>query len=57
MNILETIIAQKRKEVAEKKRSMDIDSLMSSSTAFGRKCFSLKEALTSEGATGHHRRV
>jgi len=52
MNILETIIAQKRKEVDEKKRSMDIDSLMSSSTAFGRKCFSLKEALTSEGATG-----
>ena len=52
MNILETIIAQKRKEVHEKKRSMDIDSLMSSSTAFGRKCLSLKDALTSDGATG-----
>jgi len=52
MNILETIIAQKRKEVDEKKRSVDIESLLSMSTAFGRKCLSLKGALTSEGATG-----
>ena len=52
MNILETIIAQKRKEVDDKQRSMAIDSLMSSSTAFGTNCLSLKDALMSDRATG-----
>ncbi len=45
MNILETIIAQKHKEVAEKKAMMDIDFLKFMSSDFDRQCYSLKDAL------------
>ena len=45
MNILETIIEQKKKEVAEKKQSMDIDFLKSLNAGFDRKGLSLKEKL------------
>ncbi len=45
MNILETIIAQKKKEVAEKKAIMDIDFLKFMSNDFDRQCYSLKDAL------------
>ena len=45
MNILETIVAQKRKEVAEKKATMNIDSLKSMNNGFDRKPISLKQKL------------
>ena len=45
MNILETIIAQKKKEVAEKKENMDIDFFRSMNADFDKKGLSLKEKL------------
>ncbi|HEX5152750.1 MAG TPA: indole-3-glycerol phosphate synthase TrpC [Parafilimonas sp.] len=45
MNILETIIEQKKREVAEKKQSMDIAFLKSLNSDFERKGLSLKEKL------------
>src|SRR5215831_18618146 len=45
MNILETIIAQKKREVAEKKQYMDIAFLKSLNSDFNRKGLSLKEKL------------
>ncbi len=45
MNILENIIAQKKKEVADKKAMMDIDFLKFMSKDFDRKCYSLKDTL------------
>ncbi|MEP6682376.1 MAG: indole-3-glycerol phosphate synthase TrpC [Parafilimonas sp.] len=50
MNILETIVAQKKKEVAEKKASMDIDFLKFMSTDFDRKTISLKQKLMANSA-------
>jgi indole-3-glycerol phosphate synthase len=50
MNILETIIAQKKKEVAEKKASMDIDFLKFMNDNFDKDCVSLKKKLLSGGA-------
>jgi indole-3-glycerol phosphate synthase len=50
MNILETIIAQKKKEVAEKKASMDIDFLKLMNDDFDKDCISLKKKLLSGGA-------
>ena len=41
MNILETIIEQKKKEVAEKKTMMDIDFLKFMNNGFDKKCISL----------------
>jgi len=52
MNILETIIAQKRKEVAEKKLSTDIDLLKFISGDFDRECISLKETLMNGAGNG-----
>jgi indole-3-glycerol phosphate synthase len=52
MNILEMIIAQKRKEVAEKKAMFDIDSFKLMADDFNRKCYSLKNALNAENNTG-----
>lgn len=45
MNILETIVAQKKKEIADKKATMDIDFLKFLTNDFDRKCCSLKDAL------------
>jgi len=45
MNILETIIEQKKREVAEKKQSMDIAFLKTRDSDFDRKGLSLKEKL------------
>jgi indole-3-glycerol phosphate synthase len=45
MNILETIIEQKKREVTEKKQSMDIAFLKSLNADFDRKGLSLKEKL------------
>ena len=45
MNILETIIAQKKKEVEERKKYIDIDLLKSMNKNFEEKCLSLKEKL------------
>ncbi|MEP6465775.1 MAG: indole-3-glycerol phosphate synthase TrpC [Parafilimonas sp.] len=50
MNILETIVAQKKKEVAQKKQIMDIDFFKSISNDFDRKAISLKEVLLSKPA-------
>jgi len=47
MNILETIIEQKKREIAVKKQSVDIDFLKSLNTDFDRKGLSLKEKLLS----------
>ena len=52
MNILETIIAQKHKEVAEKKAMMDIDFLKFMSSDFDRQCYSLKDALNNSKHAG-----
>jgi indole-3-glycerol phosphate synthase len=51
MNILETIIEQKKLEVAELKKIVSQASLMQTKQ-FNRKCFSLIESLTREGSTG-----
>lgn len=45
MNILETIVEQKKKEVAEKKAIMNYDFLKFMANDFDRKCYSLKDAL------------
>lgn len=45
MNILETIIAQKKKEVAEKKEIMDVDFFKFMSNDFDKSALSLKEQL------------
>lgn len=47
MNILETIIAQKQKEVDEKKAILSVDFLKFMFTDFDRECNSLKHALNS----------
>jgi indole-3-glycerol phosphate synthase len=52
MNILETIIAQKKKEVAEKKENMDIEFLKFMNTDFEKKCLSLKDILVSGKSPG-----
>lgn len=52
MNILETIIAEKKKLLAEKKDMMDVDFLKFLTSDFDRKCYSLKEALTQYGSFG-----
>src|SRR6516162_9282602 len=45
MNILETIVEQKKKEVADKKAMMDMDFLKLLNNDFERKSLSLKEKL------------
>ena len=50
MNILETIIAQKKKEVAEKKSSMGIDFFKFMNDDFNKPCLSLKEKLLHDDA-------
>ncbi len=45
MNILETIIAEKQKEIAEKKESLDIDFFRSMNVDFDKQGISLKEKL------------
>ena len=50
MNILETIVEQKKKEVAEKKASMDIDFLKFMNNDFDKPCLSLKQKLMAGGA-------
>lgn len=50
MNILETIVEQKKKEVAEKKASMDIDFFKFMNDDFDKPCISLKQKLMSGGA-------
>src|SRR5258706_15584611 len=52
MNILETIVAQKKKEVAEKKENMDIGFLKFMNIDFGKKCRSLKNVLTAANSYG-----
>jgi indole-3-glycerol phosphate synthase len=52
MNMLETIISQKRKEVAKKKASGDINHFNLVAKDFDRKGISLKEALLSEAGFG-----
>ena len=49
MNILETIIAQKKKEVAEKKESADIDFFKFMNDDFDKPCLSLKQKLLNGG--------
>jgi len=51
MNILDTIIAQKKIEVAERKETTPIKTL-EQSNYFRRECFSLKQFLTDENRTG-----
>jgi indole-3-glycerol phosphate synthase len=51
MNILETIIAYKKLEVAKRKQIISQASLMQEEN-FNRKCFSLIESLTKENSTG-----
>ncbi len=50
MNILDKIIAQKKKEIAEKKATMDIDFFKFITNDYDRHCCSLKDALN----TGKH---
>lgn len=45
MNILDTIISQKKKEIAEKKESMDLDFFKFMNDDFDKECLSLKEKL------------
>jgi indole-3-glycerol phosphate synthase len=52
VNILDTIIAQKRKEVAEQKGRMDIDFLKFMNNDFDKKCRSLKESLIAGDTSG-----
>jgi len=52
MNVLETIIARKKKEVAEKKLTTGIDFFKSFSKDFERKCISLKDKLVSGTSSG-----
>jgi indole-3-glycerol phosphate synthase len=49
VNILETIVAQKKKEVAEKKANTSIDALMKNA---GSNSYSLKDALSNSNSTG-----
>jgi indole-3-glycerol phosphate synthase len=51
MNILETIIAHKKLEIAERKQIVS-QYLLMQTKHFDRKCFSLIESLTKEGSTG-----
>jgi len=51
-NILQTIVAAKKKEVEEKKSQFDLDWFKFFSIDFERKCISLKENLLKERSTG-----
>lgn len=52
MNMLETIIAQKKNEIDEKKSIMDIDFLKFMTNDFDRQCYSLKDALNKNSHGG-----